>query len=283
MQPHQRVELVLEDHHHVGAAQQLAQHDALVDALTTPERVARIADLFPVLEGRALVVAPELGTAVEFGEIRQGLFEAFRLPVGGAARQILRNVETERVCQFLVLDRCEVEVRRRLDVAVRQRHAIVDRLHCAGAERLAGQEFGGDDGRGEFLEHRLAVGAEPEQQVGHEYRHQPRQRAAEIDRHLFARRIRRPQRIAGLDQRCAESVGQHVFDFLLGGVDDGLLSDGILRINHRLTDHAKADAFERAGRAIGGRMLCIAAFDHRGARYGGVRIARIVIAVVGVL
>ena len=36
VQPHQRVEAVLENHHHVDAAQQLAQHDAFVDALPRP-------------------------------------------------------------------------------------------------------------------------------------------------------------------------------------------------------------------------------------------------------
>ena len=38
VQAHQRVEPVLEDHHHVHAPQQLAQHDALVDALAAAER-----------------------------------------------------------------------------------------------------------------------------------------------------------------------------------------------------------------------------------------------------
>ena len=43
VQADQRVEAVLQDHHHVDAAQQLAQHDALVDALAPAERIARVA------------------------------------------------------------------------------------------------------------------------------------------------------------------------------------------------------------------------------------------------
>jgi tripartite-type tricarboxylate transporter receptor subunit TctC len=55
MQAHKAIELVLQDHHHIHAAQQLAQHDPLVHALPSVERVARINHLLPVQEGGALV------------------------------------------------------------------------------------------------------------------------------------------------------------------------------------------------------------------------------------
>jgi len=62
VQANERVEMILEHHHHVHAAQQFAQHDALVDALAMPMRIARVAYFFPVLERGALIIAPEFGT-----------------------------------------------------------------------------------------------------------------------------------------------------------------------------------------------------------------------------
>ncbi len=99
------------------------------------------------------------------------------LPVRGAPRQVLRDVEAERRRELLLLDGGEIEIGRRRDAALRQRDAIVDRLHRAGAEHLAGHELGRHDRGGELLEHRLPVASEPEQQVGHEHRHEPRERA----------------------------------------------------------------------------------------------------------
>ena len=60
-------------HLHLDAAQQLAQQDALVDALPLVERIADVVDLLPVLERRALVVAPELRAGVEGREVDQRL------------------------------------------------------------------------------------------------------------------------------------------------------------------------------------------------------------------
>ena len=149
--------------------------------------------------------------------------EALRLPVRGAARQVLRDVEAERHRHFLVLDGGEVEIARRRDAPFGQLDAIVDRLHRAGAEDLAGREFGRHDRGGEIREHRRAVAPQPEQQVRHEHRHEPRQRRAEIDRHLLDVGIGRPQRIAELHQRRAELPAEHVLDLLRGRRDDRLL------------------------------------------------------------
>ena len=51
--------------------------------------------------------------------------------------------------------------------------------------------------------------AEPEQQVRHEHRHEPRERLAEIDRHLLDVGIALPERIGGFDQRRAELLAEH--------------------------------------------------------------------------
>jgi len=95
VQPDQRVETILEDHHHVDAAEQLAQHDAFVHALAPVEPIPRVGDLFPVLEGGALVVSPELRARVELREVDQRLAEASLLPVLRAPREVLRNLEAK--------------------------------------------------------------------------------------------------------------------------------------------------------------------------------------------
>ena len=96
VQADQRVETILEDHHHVDSPEQLAQHDALVHALPPAQLVARVRELFPVPEGGALVVAPESRARVELREIDQRLAETARAPVGRAAREVLRDVEAKR-------------------------------------------------------------------------------------------------------------------------------------------------------------------------------------------
>ena len=62
---------------------------------------------------------------------------------------------------------------------------------------LPGRELGRHDGGGEFLEQRLAVAVEAEQQIGHQDRHEPRQCAAEIRLHDLDFGIGGPQRIGG--------------------------------------------------------------------------------------
>ena len=108
MQPDERVEAVFEDHHHIEAAQQLAQHDTLVDTLAAAERVARIADLFPIPEGGAAVVAPEFGAGIQRREVGERLGRPALAPIGGAAREILIDVKPERHRQLLLLDRGDV-------------------------------------------------------------------------------------------------------------------------------------------------------------------------------
>ena len=158
---------------------------AAPDALALPKPVARVRHLLPILEGGAPVIAPEFGARVQRGEIGQCLGEAARLPIGGAAAEILRDVEAEGRRQLLLLDRPDVEIDGRRDMAVGQRHAVIDRRHRAIAEHLAGQELGRPDRRGEFLEQGCAVLPEAEQQIRHEHRHEPRQPGAEIRIHLL--------------------------------------------------------------------------------------------------
>ena len=154
----------------------------------------------------------------------------------------------ERRREHLLLHGRDVEIRRRLDQPVRERDAIVDRLHRAAAEDFAGRELGRHDRRREFLEERLPVCIEPEQDVGHEDRHERGQRAPEIDFHLLDFGIGLPQRIGRFDQRRAELRAEHRLDLLrdrrrdrLGGLHAG--------IQHRLAHDADAHAFQRARRA----------------------------------
>ena len=48
-----------------NSPQQFAQHDPLIDALAAVEEVAQVGDLLPVLEGSALIVAPELRARIQ--------------------------------------------------------------------------------------------------------------------------------------------------------------------------------------------------------------------------
>ena len=169
-----------------------------------------------------------------------------RLPVGGAARQILVDMEAERHLRRLMLDRGEVEVRRRRDAAFRQLQHVVDRLHRAGAEDFAGRELGRHDRGGEFLEHRLPVGVQPVKNIRHEHRHQPRQRGAVIDCHLLDVGIPLPQRIGRFDQRRAKLAAEHALDFVGRRRDDRHFRHRAGPHDHRLADDANAHAFQRA-------------------------------------
>ena len=186
--------------------------------------------------------------ALSCGPIGQRLGEALGLPVGGAPRQVLRDVEAERHRHLLILDGGEVEISRRRDPALRHLDAIVDRLHLARAENFARRELGRHDRGGEIRKHRRAVRLHAEQQVRHEHRHEPRQRLAEIDRHRLDVGIGRPQRIAGFHQRRAEMAAEHGLDLFRGRVDDRLLGLRALRIDHRLADDAEPHALQRARR-----------------------------------
>ena len=68
MQAHHDIEMILQYHHHVDAAQEFAQHDVLVDALPLAKRVAHVCDFFPVLEGRAPSSPQNLERALSVGK-----------------------------------------------------------------------------------------------------------------------------------------------------------------------------------------------------------------------
>ena len=283
MQADQRVETVLEDHHHVDPAQQFTQHDALVDALAAAQGIAGIAHLFPVLEGRTLIVAPELGPRVERGEIGERLRESPRLPVLGAAAQVLGDVESERHRHFLLLDRGEVEVRGRRDAPLGQRDAVVDRREGPAPEDLAGRELGRHDRGRELLEHGLAVAAEPEQDVRHEEGHQPRERAGEVRGHRLHVGIARPQAMRRLHQGRPELVAEDRLDLAGGGGDDRLLALRVTRMHHRLAHDPEAHAAERARGARHPRVARVRRAQHRRAGHGRVGVAGIVVALDGIL
>src|SRR2546430_3574653 len=146
-------------------------------------RIAHVSHFFPILEGGTLIVAPEFGPCVERGEIDERFGKTPCLPVRGTACQVLRDMEPERHREFLLLDGGDIEIRRWRDAFLRQLDAIVDRLYGARAEDLAGHELGRHDRGRELLEQGLSVWPEPEQQLGHEYGHQPGPRAPKIRLH----------------------------------------------------------------------------------------------------
>jgi hypothetical protein len=126
-------------------------------------RIAHVGHLFPILEGGALIVAPEFGTRVKHGKIDERFGESPRLPVRGAPCQVLRDMEPEPHRQLLLLDGGEIEVRRWRDAFLRQLNEIVDRLHGPRAEDFAGHELGRHDRRRELLKKGLSIRPKPEQ------------------------------------------------------------------------------------------------------------------------
>ena len=76
-----QVELVVQDHLHQDPPQQLATLDVLGDAFG---RIVQARDLLPVLEGRPLIVAPELRSRVQRRPINERFLEAAICPVLGA-------------------------------------------------------------------------------------------------------------------------------------------------------------------------------------------------------
>ena len=212
MQTDEDVEAVLQQHQHVEAAQEFAQHDALVDTLAPAQRIARVGHLLPILERGTAVVAPEFGAAIERRKIGERLGEAAVPPIGSAPRQVLADVEPERHRQLLFLDHGDVEIGGRRDTPFGQFNAIIDWRHCAATEDPAGSELGRPHGCSEFLKERLAVGAQPEKQVGHEDRHQPRKALSKIRAHPLEVAVGLPQRIAGFDEGRTEFLAQDRLD-----------------------------------------------------------------------
>ena len=228
----------------------LAQHDALVDALALAVRIARIGDLLPVLERRALIVAPEFRARVERSPIGQRLGEALGLPVGGAARSGIARCGSGTPSPFpgsgwwrgrdSSAARSGPPPSRRNS---RSAASCPSRTLCPARTRSARRlrrNPGTPACRRAFT---------PEQQVRHEHRHQPRQRLAVIDRHLLDIGIGRPQRIGRFHQRHAELAAEHGFDLFRRRIDDRLLGLRALRIDHRLADDAEPHALERTRRA----------------------------------
>ena len=189
-------------------------------------------------------------------------------------------MEAERHRQLLLLDSGDVEIRGGRDPAFGQFDAVIDRRHRAAAEDLAGSEFGRVDRRCEFFEERLAIGAQPEQQVRHENRDEPRESLSEIGVHLFKVAITLPEGVRGFDQRRAELLAEDRLDLGRSGRSDRLGSLVAGADQHRLADDPDAYAPERL------RWFCAACIgprQHRGARHRRIRVARVVIARFGVL
>ena len=149
---------------------------------------------------------------------------------------------------------------------------------------LPGSELGRRDRGGEFLEQRLAVAAEPEQQIGHEDRHEPRQRAAEVG--LSSASISGSRGHSGSDDSTSVAPSLPPSTLLISRaaavtIGSSVLEPGGISIDSRMMPSRMP--LSAPARAAFSRVARIGAAQHRGARHGGERIARIVIAVDRIL
>ena len=189
-----------------------------------PQWIARVGDFLPVLEGGALIVAPEFRSRVKRRKVDERFGITSLLPVARATAEILRYVETERHRQLLLLDGGKVEVCRRRNLSLGHFDHVVDRFHGAGPKGFSWHEFAWLNSCSKVLEHRFPIRAEAKQEIGHEHRHQPRQRLTKVDLHRFDIGIRLPQRIGRFDQSRTEPLVENGNNFLCYRVDDRLLS-----------------------------------------------------------
>ena len=97
MEAHNGVEVILIHDFHFHSAQQLSNHDVLVNALPVAERLAHVFHLFPILERGPLIVAPEFRAGIERTEIDQSLDESALFPIGGSPHRVLIEMKCERV------------------------------------------------------------------------------------------------------------------------------------------------------------------------------------------
>ena len=184
-----------------------------------------------------------------------------------------RNVFASSCCWMVARSRFA----RRRDASLRQRDAIVDRLHRAAAEDLAGHELGRHDRGGELLEHRLAVAAQPEQQSGMNTgtsRASARRKSICI---CSSSGSGSHSGSDGLHQRRAELLAEHGLDLLGRRGDDRLLGLRARRvsIDSRMTPSRMPLS---APRAPARAWLAYGVRQHRRARHGRVGVARIVVA-----
>ena len=101
VQPHQCIQLIFQDHHHVGPPQQPRSMTRL-STLGGHRRITRFRDDLPVFEGGALIVTPVFRARIECRKstsvsVKPRLFQS-------AARraELLMNLEAERHRQFLL-------------------------------------------------------------------------------------------------------------------------------------------------------------------------------------
>ena len=232
MQPHQGIQLVLQNYHHIHPPQQLPKHNALIHTLPFAQRVTHIRNFFPVLKGGSLVVAPELGASVEGGPVHQAFSVAQRAPVGGASAKILPDVESERHRQNLLLNGSQVQVHRRLNQPVGQLYKVIYRLHLPGTEHLARGKLGGNDNLGKLLEQGLAIRPQAKEDVRHKDGRQPGNGPPEVNRHHLNFRVCRPVPVVGFKQGGPQPIPQHLLYLAVGGGDDRFFGAGAGRIGH---------------------------------------------------
>ena len=132
-------------------------------------------------------------------------------------------MKAERVRELLLLDGGEIEVRWGRGAPLRQRDAVIDRLHGPRAEHFARRKLGRHDRGRKLLEDGQTIPAEPEQEVRHEDRDKLCQGAAEVRRHLRDIRIALPAGIGGLDQGGPELCPEDILDLSCRRGDDRFL------------------------------------------------------------
>ena len=88
---------------------------------------------------------------------------------------------------------------------------------------------------------------------------------------------------AQFDQRRAELPAENCFDLARGGLHDRFFGFRFRPVNHRFPHNAKPHPGKRSDVAGPPGVIRIRRLEHRRARHRGIRIARIVVSVLGIL
>ena len=183
-----------------------------------------------------------------------------------AAHQVLGQVKAEAQGPRRAVDAAQVQVGRQRRGAFGRLHEIVAAGHVVAGHR----------------EPVLAVGVPGLDVLGHMNRQDLGYRPVKVVRHVRDRRVVRIRRVERLDDLRAELVAQHAKDLFIDEIAHRGVVVGVL--DHVLPDDTDAHAGERPG--PGGLVIDdearVGRLGEQRAREGGVDVARIVEAAVGV-